>query len=232
MNSSTYIMQKRRILRIRLIWWCILIGLFLLPSFINAFYASEEVEFVDSEVNIDFLDGSGYIQSHNSVYIYLYFNRPCYGEATITLYNKYKQPVSKTFEFDTYELSTEAFEIVTIENDWKLTEYEINDIYAAPHEKIPAFIRVILYRYLGIPLFAFAVATFLIKCKQYTYLGKEIVVYSGWSIRIYENGALMDESPSRAKYASYTDDDGHLVEVKINGFNRITFRIDGRIYSS
>lgn len=81
------------------------------------------------------------------------------------------------------------------------------------------------------------ISTLLLSCKIYLYDDQKIVVYAGhYHNYIKVDGVKVDEFNTFSSrviiYLSCTLDDGTYVDVKITTSNRITLKIDNRLYKN
>ena len=86
-------------------------------------------------------------------------------------------------------------------------------------------------------IIAFFIVSLLLSCKVYDYNGSEIIVYAGFYHRyIKADGVIMDEHNTLLTYTaislSCSLDDGTYLEARITLTNRISLKINNRLYTN
>lgn len=117
--------------------------------------------------------------------------------------------------------------------DGKVDSYEILDIKT---ESNPSLLYWIIFIYLDIFIFIFFICSLFLSCKVYEYEGNEIIVYAGWYHHYIKiNGVITDEHNTLVSYTaislSSTMGDGTNIDVKISLTNRISLKINNRLYT-
>ena len=118
--------------------------------------------------------------------------------------------------------------------DGKVDSYEILD-YEVTMPPALSYLLIMILIYGGIFIFIFFIGTLLLSCKIYNYNGNEIVVYAGgFHHYIKVNGIKTDEHNTIISYTaihlSCTLDDGTLLDATISMTNRISLKINNKLY--
>lgn len=221
--------EKKKLIIHRSIWFVLLLLGILIPiivsyapykeveiiddnGYINEYYESLDETVCEIEVifncevdsgfiMVAFYDSNGKLLSKENDYFYGYDNT-----------------VSSTFFIDG---EVDSYEILS---------YDINPSSGMSYTVIICFV------YGDILIFSFFIASLLLSYKYYEYNGNEIVVYAGWYHHYIKiNGDKFDEHNTLLSFTaiplSCTLDDGTDIKVTITMTNRISLKINDKLYT-
>lgn len=116
---------------------------------------------------------------------------------------------------------------------YKIEEYDISASYDDSNE----FISLCIFFFSLCILLPFFIGSLFLSCKEYDYLGKQIVVYAGWCHHyIKVDGIKTDEHNTLISHTaiqlSCTLFDGTNIQATITLSNRISLKINNLLYEN
>lgn len=212
--------EKKKLLIRRIIWLVLLI-------------AGIVAAIILGNIPIDIVEHNGYITdySNNTSYleIEVTFNHNVIsGDVYVAFYDSNGDYLSTSYD---YFYSDGNTALLSFEVYGKADSYEIVncDVYPVIASTGYAFIYIFF-------ILVFFIAVLLLSCKVYEYNGNSIVVYAGWFHHyIKVNGEKFDEHNTLTSYTpillSCVLDDGAYVQATISRTNRISLKINNRLYT-
>lgn len=158
---------------------------------------------------------------------------PCY--ITVAFYDVKGQLLAeKTASLDGWD-NTRS---VSFYIDGKVASYKITDCDGDTSDAFVVALLIVIVDIINAAIFMWSL---MLSCKEVRYRDNVIVVYSGWYHRYMKvNGELRCTQSAMSKWCYifavipiYFDcvlDDGTCISAKINAFNRISLKINGRLY--
>lgn len=224
-----FMADKWKIAFHRIFWAIVLLIGVIVPIVIMISSSKVSANIVSDSGNLDsYYDSLG----ESRVTLELTFDRKIYScDVTIEFYDKNHLITDKVNEtFYAYDDTTvsSSFYVDGEADSYAITDYNVT---------VSNNTGIIVYCIYMADIFSLAmfICALLLSCKVYDYYGNTIVVYAGWFHHyIKVNGVKTDEHNTLISftpiYLSSTMDDGTHLEARISLTNRISLKINDKLY--